>query len=102
MIKVNINGKEYKKDKPTIKDWYYALDNEKKVANKEDINILLDRETVEHMTGTVSNFFNINIEELEDADMEEITVSYARIQKAIIMAFNKSNEVWGESNNKKK
>ena len=102
MIKINVNGKEYSKEKPTVKDWYYALDNESKVAGKENSNIIVDRDTVEHMIGTISNFFNIELEELQDADMEEVTVAYARIQKAIIFAFNKSNEVWGEGNNKKK
>lgn len=102
MIKVNINGKEYSKEKPTIKDWYYALDNESKVSNKENVNVLIDRDTVDHMNGTVSNFFNVDIEDLLDADMEEITVAYAKIQKSIILAFNKSNEVWGDNSNKKK
>lgn len=95
-VSITLNGKEYKKDKATVGDWFDYLKFSS--ANKEK-NLLVDEEAALSAMGFVAKYVGAPVEEiLEHGDMEDIMTAYQGAQKAIISAHSTAAAaIWGKN-----
>ena len=81
-IKLAVNGKEYIKNRFTGRDWLRMLDYTEAAGNNP-----VSREFFDARYDVVSDMMNVPREELEKAELEEVTRIFKEIEREITAAF---------------
>jgi hypothetical protein len=93
-VKLTIGDKEYSKLAPTIEDWLFNLDISPKIEGK---NLIADPVAAKAAVDVVAEYLHIPGDEMDKADLLETLEAYHTIQKNIVKAFIKAQEVWGKN-----
>jgi hypothetical protein len=93
MVELKVDGKVYKKDEPTVGDWYQSLG-----SGDKKISFLQDKDAPKKVIDFVKKYLQIG----DDVDftrcaIKDVIRAHQMVQKEIIEAFNKGVDVWGKN-----
>ena len=92
MVKFKIEGKEYKKNKPTVKDWRDYLGYKDEMDTK---NFLTDADTYDKVTAILGEYVGAPTDaDYSDCDLLEVMTAYQEMRYDIYTVFTKAQEVW--------
>lgn len=88
-VKITVNGKEYKKTNPMIKDWKNLMEYQ---SNNREKNLVLDEEPMKDIIKTVAEYVEAPMQDLDKhCPIDMIMEAFRAIDSNIVEAFTGVN-----------